>query len=369
MSVSDFDYDLPPELIAQHPAERRDASRLLEVPPEGPFVHRSFQELPDLLAPGDVLVVNQSRVFPARLLGRKPTGARAEVLLVRPAVHERGGGVARGGEGGGGMGGEGSLWEALVRPGGKLKPGRTVVVAEGFEVDIVEALPSGNRLVRLRTEEPLEDALDRHGRLPLPPYIERTDDADDRDRYQTVYAVDRGSIAAPTAGLHFTEELLRRIEDRGVRRVPVTLHVGVGTFRPVEVDDPAEHPMHAEWYSISDDSAVEINLAREAGGRVWAVGTTSVRTLESAADPGGAVRPGQGETDLFIRPPYDFRVVDGLITNFHLPRSTLLMLVSALAGRDRILEAYAEAVRERYRFYSYGDAMVITPSAAASLRP
>ena len=350
MKVSDFDYELPPGLIAQHPTDRRDASRLLVVPPTGPFQHRSFGELPELIEPGDVLVVNESRVFPARLLGRKPTGAEAEVLLVRPVEPTSGTWDASSLE-----------WEALVRPGGKLKPGRTLVVSDELTVEIVDTLPSGNRVVRLLADGPVEEVLDRYGHMPLPPYIERADGAEDRDRYQTVYARERGSIAAPTAGLHFTNELLNDLTDRGVVRGAITLHVGVGTFRPVEVDDPAEHPMHAEWYSIPQEVADTIGTAKAAGGRIWAVGTTAVRTLESAADPGGRVRPGQGETDLFIRPPYDFRVVDGLITNFHLPRSTLLMLVSALAGHERVMAAYAEAVAEGYRFYSYGDAMVVTP--------
>jgi S-adenosylmethionine:tRNA ribosyltransferase-isomerase len=349
MNVSDFDYELPPELIAQHPADRRDASRLLVVPPVGPFRHQRFTDLPELFREGDVLVVNESRVFPARLLGRKPTGAEAEVLLVRPVVE------------GGEWDSSSLLWEALVRPGGKLKPGRTVVVSDELSVEILDTLPSGNRLVRLVSDAPVEAMLDRYGHMPLPPYINRPDEADDRERYQTVYARERGSIAAPTAGLHFTDTLLAELERRGVTRVAITLHVGVGTFRPVEVEDPAEHPMHAEWYSISPEAADAIARAREAGGRVWAVGTTAVRTLESAAGPDGRVRPGEAETALFIRPPYDFRVVDGLITNFHLPRSTLLMLVASLAGHGRTMAAYAEAVAERYRFYSYGDAMVIPP--------
>jgi S-adenosylmethionine:tRNA ribosyltransferase-isomerase len=362
MRVSDFGYDLPPELIAQRPADRRDASRLLVVPPAGSFEHRRFADLPELLGPGDVIVVNESRVFPARLRGRKPTGAEAEVLLVRPiqsgdpseAAGQRHAHLPA-------WDASSRFWEALVRPGGKLKPGRTVIVSDELSIEIVDTLPSGNRVVRLEAEGPVEEVLERLGHIPLPPYIERPDDLEDRSRYQTVYARERGSIAAPTAGLHFTDDVLRRIEELGVLRAAITLHVGVGTFRPVEVEDPAEHPMHAEWYSIADSAAEAIEGARQSGGRVWAVGTTAVRTLESAVDERGRVRPGRGETDLFIRPPYDFRVVDGLITNFHLPRSTLLMLVAALAGHDRTMAAYAEAVAERYRFYSYGDAMAITP--------
>ncbi len=368
MRISDYDYALPPELIAQSPSDQRDRSRLLVVPPSGDFEHRTFVDLPDLLEPGDALVVNQSRVFPARLLGHKTTGARAEVLLVRPLAEfagEAGGAEGEPLQDSGvpeGWNASSTLWEALVRPGGKLKPGHTVVVSDELEIDILDTLPSGNRVVRLRVTGAVEEVLGRWGHIPLPPYIDRPDGPDDRDRYQTVYAADRGSIAAPTAGLHFTNDLLQRIEDRGVTRAEVTLHVGVGTFRPVEVEDPAEHPMHSEWYSISKASADVINRTRAAGGRVWAVGTTVVRTLESVADADGRVRAGQGETNLFIRPPWDFRVVDGLVTNFHLPRSTLLMLVSALAGYSRVMDAYTEAVAHAYRFYSYGDAMVILPS-------
>lgn len=382
--VSDYDYELPPELIAQYPTERRDESRLLVVPPDGPFEHRRFPDLVELLQPTDVLVVNESRVVPARLLGRKPTGAQAEVLLVRPLLDAPARDGASGGHPSGGAPSGGPMssgptsdveggapdwssgtrvWEALVRPGGKLKPGRRVVVAEGFEVEILDTLPSGNRVVRLDTDGPVEEALEQHGRMPLPPYIERSGESSDRERYQTVYARRPGSIAAPTAGLHFTDALLERIAAKGVGRVAVTLHVGIGTFRPVEVDDPEEHEMHAEWYSVSPEAAEAVNRARDAGGRVWAVGTTAVRTLESAASRTGVLEPGSAETRLFIRPPYDFRVVDGLVTNFHLPRSTLLMLVAALAGYERTMAAYEEAIRERYRFYSYGDAMAVLPSS------
>lgn len=349
---------------------------------DGRIEHRHFSDLVDHLDSGDALVVNESAVFPARLLGRKPTGAEAEVLLIRPvAAPSRspdGPGepeASRGDAGGGGPdatgeigwsgepGAGGGLWEALVRPGGKLKPGRTVVVSSELAVEIVDTLKSGNRLVRLVSDLPVTEALERHGHIPLPPYIQRSDETVDRERYQTVYARERGSVAAPTAGLHFTEDLLGRIEEKGVLRAAVTLHVGVGTFRPVEVENPSEHRMHGEWYSVPEETARSVNRVRSEGGRIWAVGTTAVRTLESAADRSGVVRAGSGETELFIRPPYDFRVVDGLVTNFHLPRSTLLMLVAALAGYDRVMEAYAEAVRERYRFYSYGDAMLVEPSA------
>jgi S-adenosylmethionine:tRNA ribosyltransferase-isomerase len=330
----------------------------------GPLQHRVFAELAALVEPDDLLVVNESRVLPARLLGRKPTGAPAEILLVRPLPA---------GSGPGGAGGESAAaafseacaevreWEAMVRPGSKLKPGRRVDIAPGFAVEITGPAPGGMRTVRLQTDLPVAEALERHGHLPLPPYIEREDDAADRERYQTVYAATAGSIAAPTAGLHFTPELLTRLSSRGMRRAAVTLHVGVGTFRPVETDDPSEHEMHAEIYHVPEATAAAIAETRERGGRVWAVGTTVVRTLETVAEPRGRVRAGSGSTELFIRPGFEFRVVDALITNFHLPRSTLLMLVSAFAGHGPVMDAYRTAVREGYRFYSYGDAMALVP--------
>jgi S-adenosylmethionine:tRNA ribosyltransferase-isomerase len=339
--TSDYDFVLPEEQIAQQPAPRRDESRLLVVRREtGALEHRRFGDLVDLLSPGDVLVVNETRVFPARLLGRRPGGGEAEVLLLHPAD------------------GEGE-WVALVRPGAKLKPGRTITIAEDLSVDVLDVLPGGERRVRLNTTVPLDEALDRHGHVPLPPYVRRPATATDLERYQTVYARERGSVAAPTAGLHFTPEVLERVAARGVSTARLVLHVGVGTFRPVESDDPAEHPMHREWYSVSPEAATQINSARAAGGSLWAVGTTSVRTLETVADEHGIVHPGSGWTDIFIRPPYRFRAVDRLITNFHLPRSTLLMLVAALAGYETTMRAYEEAVGEGYRFYSYGDAMVV----------
>ncbi len=342
--VSDYDYALPPELIAQHPTERRDDSRLLVLGADGAMDHRVFRDVVDLFDPGDLLVVNESRVFPARLLGHKSTGAAAEVLLLRPLDPDDA---------------DARRWEALVRPGRKLKAGSRVIVGDDLTVEIMDVLESGNRSVRLETTLPIDEAIDRHGHVPLPPYIAREDEGADLERYQTVYARERGSIAAPTAGLHFTDTLLARIEAAGVRRTAVTLHVGIGTFRPVEVDDPLDHVMHEERYVVSPEAAAAVNRTRAEGGRVWAVGTTAVRTLESVAGPDGTVRAGSGMTRLFIRPPYDFRVVDGLITNFHLPRSTLLMLVAALAGHERTMAAYGEAVRERYRFYSYGDAMAV----------
>lgn len=342
--VSDYDYELPSERVARYPAERRDGSRLLVLPPaEGAPRHLRFHQVAELFDPGDVLVVNESRVIPARLLGRKPTGAPAEILLLRPAPAE----------------GDPDLWEALVRPGGKLKPGRRVEIAEDFGAEIVDSAPGGGRIVRLVAAGPVEAALERHGHMPLPPYLEREAEPLDRERYQTVYARTPGSVAAPTAGLHFTEELLASLEAKGVRRASVTLHVGIGTFRPVEVEDPAAHELHHEVYHVGPEAARAVNEARGAGGRVWAVGTTAVRTLEAVADPGGTIHPGSGSTDLFIRPPYRFRAVDCLLTNFHLPRSTLLMLVAALGGYDRVMDAYRVAVAEGYRFYSYGDAMAV----------
>ena len=370
--VSDYEYELPPGRIARYPTERRDQSRLLVVPrSREPFEHRVFSDMVDLLNPGDVLVVNESRVAAARLLGRKPTGAPSEILLLRPWGGEtepcsEGAGAegASGdvGEPSGSAGGlrrdEATLWEALVRPGGKLKPGRVVNVAPGFDVEIVDGAPRGSRIVRLVVEGSVREALERHGHMPLPPYLERDDEPLDRERYQTVYARVPGSVAAPTAGLHFTPELLDEIDTKGVERVAVTLDVGVGTFRPVEADDPAEHDMHSEPYFISTEAAGAINAARGEGRRIWAVGTTVVRTLESSARD-GVVGGGGGVTDLFVRPPYRFQVVDGLITNFHLPRSTLLMLVAAFAGYERTMEAYSAAIEDGYRFYSYGDAMVV----------
>jgi S-adenosylmethionine:tRNA ribosyltransferase-isomerase len=349
--VSDYDYVLPPDRIARYPTERRDESRLLVVPRQGAhaeapsFRHLRFRDLPELVRPGDVMVVNESRVIPARLLGRKPTGAPCEILLLRPTpdadpVDPR-------------------TWEALVRPGGKLKPGRRVVIADDLEVAILESTAQGSRIVRLDSAEPALAAIERHGHVPLPPYLDREDEPLDRERYQTVYARTPGSVAAPTAGLHFTASLLDELGERGVIRAAVTLAVGVGTFRPVEEEDPAAHEMHAESWSVSAAAADAINRARASGGRCWAVGTTVVRTLESAADERGIVQAGSGETRLFIRPPYRFRAVDALLTNFHLPRSTLLMLVAAFAGYERTMDAYRAAVAEGYRFYSYGDAMAI----------
>ncbi len=343
-ALRDYDYELRPELIARYPSQQRDESRLLVTDRTGsPARHLRFRDLTGLVAPGDVLVVNESRVLPARLLGAKPTGAPAEVLLLRRA----------------GGGEDPSLWEALVHPGGKLKPGREVVVAPDLTVEIVDSAPGGGRIVRLLTDLPPEVAVERYGRLPLPPYLGRDEEPVDRDRYQTVYARVPGSVAAPTAGLHFTPELLGQLRDAGARVAPLSLHVGVGTFRPVEASDLRDHRMHAESYSVPGETARIVGETKEQGRRVWAVGTTVVRTLESAAAPDGTLLPGEGETDLFIRPGYRFRIVDAMVTNFHLPRSTLLMLVVAFMGYERTMEAYREAIAREYRFYSYGDAMAI----------
>jgi S-adenosylmethionine:tRNA ribosyltransferase-isomerase len=338
--TSDYDFELPEEQIAQRPLERRDASRLMVVDrASGTISHRTFGDITELIEPQDVLVVNRTRVMHARLLGTRASGARAEILLLKPL-------------------GEGR-YEAMVNPGGKLKPGRRVDIAPGFSVEIVEITERGTRIVRLESELPFDDAIERFGHVPLPPYIERPDAPEDAERYQTVFACEAGSVAAPTAGLHFTTDLLAALAARGVARAEVLLHVGAGTFKPVEVEDPAQHVMHEEWYSVSDETAATINARRAAGGRAWAVGTTSVRTLESAATPEGLVRAGDGDTRIFLRPPYAFRAVDCMVTNFHLPRSTLIMLVAAFAGYDLTMRAYRTAVDAGYRFYSYGDAMAI----------
>ena len=341
MHTSDFDFNLPPELIARQPLERRDESRLMVVNRvSGTIEHRRFRDLAEVIPPGDVLVVNRTRVLRARLLGiRRNSGAPAEILLLKPLDDHR--------------------YEAMVSPGGKMKPGRVVDIAPGFSAEILEATARRTRIVRLMGDGSLDELIERHGHVPLPPYINRPDAPADAERYQTVYAREAGSVAAPTAGLHFTPELLATLARRGVRLAEIVLHVGAGTFKPVEVEDPAEHVMHEERYVISDEAAATIGDAKRAGGSVWAVGTTSVRTLESAVGETGRVVAGAGETAIFIRPPYRFRTVDHLITNFHLPRSTLIMLVAAFAGFDLTMRAYREAIVERYRFYSYGDAMAV----------
>jgi S-adenosylmethionine:tRNA ribosyltransferase-isomerase len=342
LRTRDFDYPLDERLIAQHPLGERDTSRLLTVRRESDGLEdRSFRELPSLLPKGDVLVLNDTKVFPARLIGRKTTGAAAEILLVES------------------LDSEGWHWRALVRPGSKLKPGRVVEIGGELRVVIEEATDSGSRLVRLLTPLMPLEAVRRYGHTPLPPYIRRPDDDADRARYQTVYADEEGSVAAPTAGLHFTPRTLAAIAERGVEIARITLHVGPGTFRPVETSDPRDHRMDAERYRVSQAAAEAINRGRERGAAIWAVGTTTVRTLEAVADDRGLVAASQGTTDLFIRPGYDFRTVDHLITNFHLPRSTLLMLVAAFAGYEVTMAAYDHAMRAGYRFYSYGDAMVV----------
>ncbi len=337
---SDFYFDLPPELIAQDPLEDRSASRLLVLDREsGDVSHHVFREIVDYLAPGDCLVLNDTKVIPARLLGeREGTGARVEVLLLKRR--------------------QGDIWETLVKPGKKCRPGTRLSFGGGLlKAEVLETVEEGNRLIRFEYEGIFEETLDKLGEMPLPPYI--THKLQDRNRYQTVYARYEGSAAAPTAGLHFTEELLQRIEEKGVKTAYVTLHVGLGTFRPVKEEKILEHHMHTEYYQVSEKAADIINGVKDAGGRVVCVGTTSCRTIESAADENGRVREGSGNTQIFIYPGYHFKVLDALVTNFHLPESTLVMLVSALAGREKVLQAYQEAVRERYRFFSFGDAMLI----------
>lgn len=340
LKKKDFYFDLPKELIAQDALEDRASSRLLVLDKDtGAVSHHVFREVADYLRPGDCLVLNDTKVIPARLLGqREGTGAHVEVLLLKRL--------------------ESDVWEALVRPGKKCRPGTGLTFGDGLlKAQVLETGEEGSRLIRFFYEGIFEEVLDRLGEMPLPPYI--THKLEDKNRYQTVYAKYEGSAAAPTAGLHFTQELLEQIREKGVEIVSVTLHVGLGTFRPVKEENVLDHHMHSEHYQVSLEAAEKINRAREAGGRIICVGTTSCRTLESAADEEGKVRPGSGDTDIFIYPGYRFKVLDALITNFHLPESTLVMLVSALAGREQVLEAYEEAVRERYRFFSFGDAMIV----------
>ena len=341
--TSDYDYELPLGLIAQEPLPDRAASRLMVVHRENERIeHRRFSDVVDLIPAGDVLVLNTTRVMKARLLGERASGARAEVLLLKPVGDDRS-----------------DLWEAMVSPGGKLRPGRRVTIAPDLSVEILEITERRTRVVRLETTLPVATAIERYGHVPLPPYIMRPDTPADASRYQTVYARDGASVAAPTAGLHFSQEVLDALTRRGVERADVVLDVGAGTFKPVEPDDPAAHVMHEERYAIPAATASLIAVARARTSRAWAVGTTSVRTVESALDSSGAIRAGRGETRLFIRPPYQFRVVDRMLTNFHLPRSTLLMLVAAFAGYDLTMRAYREAVTNGYRFFSYGDAMLV----------
>jgi S-adenosylmethionine:tRNA ribosyltransferase-isomerase len=338
--TSDYDFELPPELIAQEPLSERDASRLMVLRRStGEIEHRAFRDLPELFEPRDALVRNVSRVIRARLLGKRSSGAPGEVLLLRPLGDD--------------------TWEAMVHPGGKLRPGRTLRVGEDLDVQILAMTERRTRIVALHSSLPPEEAIEKYGHVPLPPYITRADSEADAERYQTVYARERGSVAAPTAGLHFTERVLQRITDRGITLVDVVLHVGAGTFKPVEVDDPARHVMHEETFTVPAPAAKALNHARAAGGAIVALGTTAARTLESAVQEDGSFVPCTSLTSIFIHPPYAWEAVDRLITNFHLPRSTLIMLVAAFAGYDFTMRAYGEAVRERYRFFSYGDAMVI----------
>ncbi|MEX1187238.1 MAG: tRNA preQ1(34) S-adenosylmethionine ribosyltransferase-isomerase QueA [Gemmatimonadaceae bacterium] len=338
--TADYDFDLPPELIAQTPAERRDESRMLVLDrAAGTIAHRKFTDLPEYLSAGDALVLNSSKVIRARLLGTRDSGAPAEVMLIKPLGDGR--------------------YEAMVHPGGKLRPGRRVTVSPELQVQIQEMTDRRTRIVQLHTELPFAEAIERFGHIPLPPYIRRADESADARRYQTVYAREPGSVAAPTAGLHFTEQVLENIRKRGVSIAKVVLHVGAGTFKPVEVEDPAEHMMHEEWFKIPAATADILNATRARGARIIAVGTTSVRTLEAGIRSDGRFEAATGETTIFMRPGFQFKAVDGMLTNFHLPRSTLLMLVAAFTGYDLIMKAYENAIAERYRFYSYGDAMLI----------
>ena len=342
MDVKDFDYELPEELIAQDPLEDRSSSRLMVLDREtGEFEHKVFKDIIDYLNPGDCLVLNNTKVIPARLYGAKEgTNARIELLLLKRK--------------------ENDVWETLVKPGKKAKPGTRIVFGDGLLVgEIIDIVDEGNRLIKFHYEGIFEEILDKLGQMPLPPYI--THELKDKNRYQTVYAKYDGSAAAPTAGLHFTKERLEQVKAKGIKIAEVTLHVGLGTFRPVKVDNILDHHMHSEFYMVSQEAADTINTAKKEGHRVISVGTTSTRTLESAADENGMLRECSGWTEIFIYPGYSFKVIDGLITNFHLPQSTLVMLVSALAGREHVLNAYKEAVKERYRFFSFGDAMFIKP--------
>jgi S-adenosylmethionine:tRNA ribosyltransferase-isomerase len=339
-TLADFDYDLPQELIAQRPVAERGRSRLLHVPRDGrPLRDLAFPDIVDLIPAGDLLVLNSTRVRHARLLGTRASGAAAEVLLIHPATD--------------------GAWVAMGRPGSAMRPGRFIALGDGVRVETLEVLPDGHRLVRF-VGATAEEAIARFGLLPLPPYIERAPTAEDEERYQTVYAQREGSVAAPTAGLHFTPAILRALATRGVEIADLDLEVGPGTFRPVEQDDLSRHVMHEERYEIPHALTRAVEALRARGGKLWAVGTTVVRALESAAGDDGVPRPGTAATALFIVPGFRFRVVDRLLTNFHLPRSTLLMLVGAFAGHERMLAAYRHAVAARYRFYSYGDCMVIT---------
>lgn len=339
MKVSDFNYELPEELIAQHPYDKRDEARLMVLDRKTQKIeHKIFKDVIDYLEPGDCLVINNTKVLPARLYGNKDTGAKIEFLLLKRI--------------------EGDFWEVMVRPGNKLKPGTKVSFGNGvLKAEILDVLEGGNRKVKFEYEGIFNEILDQIGLMPLPPYIKER--LKEKDKYQTVYAKYDGSAAAPTAGLHFTEELLKQIKEKGVEIANVTLHVGIGTFRPVKVENVEEHSMHSEHYYIKSEDAEKINNAKRNGKRIIAVGTTSCRVLESVADENGFVKEVEGDTSIFIYPGYKFKCIDNLITNFHLPESTLIMLVSSLAGREFIMKAYNEAVKERYLFFSFGDAMMI----------
>lgn len=339
--LSDFSYDLPNKLIAQYPNPERGKSRMLVINRvKEQIEHRSFEDIVEYLKPGDCLVINNTRVFPARLIGTKDkTGAKVEVFLLRNL--------------------ENGIWEVMVKPARKVRLGNRIVFSDDFTCDIIDNTVSGGRIIEVHCQSDFYETLDRIGQTPLPPYIKRPNEEIDREFYQTVYAEKRGAVAAPTAGLHFSKELVEQIEAKGVVLAPVTLHVGMGTFKPVQVDDISRHQMHSEFYEIGSDSADKINHAREKGKRVLAVGTTSVRVLETMAGRNGKVRPGQGWTDKFIFPPYQFQIAESLVTNFHLPQSTLLMLVSAFGGHEIVMHAYREAVKKGYRFFSYGDSMMI----------
>ena len=340
MDVKDFYFDLPQELIAQDPLEDRSSSRLLVLDKKtGEIEHHTFRDIVSYLKKGDCLVINDTKVIPARLFGvKEDTQAKIEVLLLKRK--------------------ENDIWETLVKPGKKAKPGTVISFGDGLlKGTVVDVIEDGNRLIQFSYEGIFEEILDQLGQMPLPPYI--THQLKDKNRYQTVYAKHEGSAAAPTAGLHFTKELLKEIEDMGVTIAHVTLHVGLGTFRPVKVDNVLDHHMHSEFYVVEEEEAKKVNDAKKNGGRVICVGTTSCRTVESATGEDGILKAGSGWTDIFIYPGYRFKILDGLITNFHLPESTLVMLVSSLAGRDHVLHAYEEAIKERYRFFSFGDATLI----------
>ena len=340
MKVSDFNFDLPEELIAQHPLEKRDASRLMVLDKKtGVIEHKSFHDVIEYLNEGDTLVLNNTRVMPARLIGEKEgTGGKIEFLLLKRI--------------------EGDKWECLAKPGKRAKIGQTFTFGEGkLKCKVIDIIEEGNRIIEFSYEGIFEQVLDELGEMPLPPYI--TEKLDDRERYQTVYSKEKGSAAAPTAGLHFTNELLEEIKAKGVNIAYLTLHVGLGTFRPVKVDDINEHIMHSEYYHLDKENADIINETKKRGNRIIAVGTTSTRTLETIGDENGFVREQSGWTDIFIYPGYKYKVIDELITNFHLPESTLIMLVSALAGKENVMNAYNTAVKERYRFFSFGDSMII----------